>query len=122
MLLHSLVHLIYSLLHALGFCQIIFLCKTGYFALLAFYSFLGKLLAQSHIILAGNDEQTGYHQTLCLASFALVFGGLVFLTLRIKIPVADAPVVIGSVNFGWLAMPQIFSYVFLLRFSAHNSR
>ena len=76
MLLHSLAHLIYSLLHALGFCQIIFLCKAGYFALLAFHSFLGKLLAQSHIILAGNHEQTGYHQTLCLASFALVFGGL----------------------------------------------
>ena len=76
MLLHGFVHCIHRLLHALGFYEIIFLGKSGDSAFMAVRGFLGKLLAQRHVVLSGYYEESGYHQTLCLASFALVFGGL----------------------------------------------
>ena len=76
MLLHSLVHLIYRLLHALGFYQVIFLGKSGYLSFAAVGCLLGKLLAEGDVILAGNNKQSGNHQALSLAAFALVLGGL----------------------------------------------
>ena len=43
---------------------------------MAVHGFLGKLLAEGYIVLAGYYEQAGNHQAFSLAAFALVLGGL----------------------------------------------
>ena len=86
---------------------------------LRFINFGSYRCALGCLMFLFTEQKIGYELVFC--TFVVHgFGGLVFLTLGIKIPVADAPVVIGSVNLGWLAMPQIFSYIFLFRFSTHK--
>ena len=76
MLLYGFVHRIHRLLHALGFCEIIFLGKSCYCALMTVCCFLGELLAESNVVLACYNKQTCNHQTLCLAAFTLILCSL----------------------------------------------
>ena len=83
MLLHGLAHLVYCLLHTVGFCEVVILGETSDSAFTAVCGFLGELLAERHIVLACNDEESGNHQALCLGAFSLV---LCCLETLVRIP------------------------------------
>lgn len=103
-LLHGFAHLVYCLLHTVGFCEVVILGETSDSAFTAVCGFLGELLAERHIVLACNDKESGYHQALCLGAFSLV---LCCLETLVRIPreavEVEAVVPVGTSDpYRWL--------------------